>query len=73
LGGNTATFLININKEVLKNDNKLTTNIKGIMCEEKFQINKLENNEECHNGNRSAPDTEILTEKRKGGIPDGIT
>jgi hypothetical protein len=52
---------------VHEDDNKLTINIKYITCEEESQTNKLENNEECHSGNRSAPDTDISIEKRIQG------
>jgi hypothetical protein len=34
LDGNKATFLIDINKQMQKDDNKLTINFKDIMCEE---------------------------------------
>jgi hypothetical protein len=46
LDNNKATFLIDINKQVHKNDNKLIINIKDITCEERSQANKLENKEE---------------------------
>jgi hypothetical protein len=41
LDSNKATFLIDINKEVHKNDNKLIINIKDITCEERSQANEL--------------------------------
>jgi hypothetical protein len=47
LDDNKATFLIDINKQIQKDDNKLTINIKDIKCEKQFEINKLDNKEEC--------------------------
>jgi hypothetical protein len=64
LDSNKATFLIDINKQVHKNGNKLIINIKDITCEMRSQVNKLENKEEYQIGNRNAPDTDIPTEKQ---------
>jgi hypothetical protein len=62
-----TTFLIDINKQVHKNDNKLIINIKDVTCEERSQANKLENKEEYHSDNRNIPDTDIPTEKQIQG------
>jgi hypothetical protein len=67
LDSNKATFLIAINKQMHKNDNKLIINIKDITCEERSQANKLENKDEYHSGNRKAPDTDIPTKKQIQG------
>jgi hypothetical protein len=67
LDGNKATFLIDINKQMQKDDNKLIINIKDITCEEQFEINKLDNKEEYHSSNRNTFNTDIPTEKRIEG------
>jgi nitrogenase subunit NifH len=45
LDSNKATFFIDINKQVHKNDNKLIINIKDITRDERSQENNLENKE----------------------------
>jgi hypothetical protein len=67
LYGNKAIFLYDINKQTDTDDNGLTINIKDITCKELSQRKKLNNKEEYHNGNGSAPGTDILTEKRMQG------
>jgi hypothetical protein len=67
LDGNKATSLIDMNNRMQMDDNKLTINIKDITYEVHFEINKLDNKEEYHSGNRNVPNTDIPTKKRIQG------